>query len=67
MVDAEPGDLGEFLAAQTGDPSATPVVAQADVLRGQAGPAGAQEVGEFGSSVHAPSITTRPHGVLVTA
>ena len=67
VVDAEPGDLGEFLPAQTGNPPSAPVVAQAHVLRGQPGPAGAKEVGEFCSSVHPSSITVRLRGVLVAA
>jgi len=43
VVDADPGQSGQFLAAQPGRTAQAGTGRQADVLRGHPGPAGAQE------------------------
>ncbi|GAA3031875.1 hypothetical protein GCM10020000_06030 [Streptomyces olivoverticillatus] len=49
---ADPGDLGEFLAAQTRHAAAAAMRRQAHVLGPQPGAAGTEELAQFGALVH---------------
>lgn len=49
---ADPGQLGQLLAAQPGHPAASAVVGESDVLGAQAGPAGTEELTQFGALIH---------------
>lgn len=61
VVRAHPGQQGQFLPPQPGD--ASPGAGfQADILRAQSSPAGAQELGEFASG-----IVAHGEGASVTA
>ena len=69
VVDAHPGEQGDFLAAQAGDPAGTAVDRQPRLLRGDLGASGGQEVPDLGSAVHvldATSATAKLGGSGIT-
>ena len=60
VVDADPGQERDFLAAQPGDTPVAAVGGQARLLRGDPGPPGDQEVADLVPVVHAYNRTFRP-------
>ncbi|EPH44313.1 hypothetical protein STRAU_2753 [Streptomyces aurantiacus JA 4570] len=56
VVDADPGQLRQLLAAQPGHATAPAERTDAGLFRAQPGAAGAEERGEFGAEVHGSSF-----------
>jgi hypothetical protein len=56
VVDADPGQHGDFLAAQARDAPVTAVGGQAGLLRGDPGPPGGQEIPDLAPAVHASHV-----------
>ena len=62
VVDADPGEDGDLFAAQAGHPPVGAVGRQSDVLRGEAGAAGGEELAHVVPVDHAVHATTGPDG-----
>lgn len=65
VVDAHPGQRGQFFPAQPRRTPDTPAYPQARLLRGEPDPAGAQESPEFGATVAGSLLTCHVISVAV--
>ena len=65
VLDAHPGDQGDFFAAEPGHAASAAEVGQADLFGGEPGPPCGQELPDVVRSVHATESTsaTAPQGV----